>query len=155
VVGFHARYSPGFERYLVNSMSNRLRLLCTAAVVTLVASCGDDHDDGHGHGTTTGVATKSVCPTTQTLTYDNFGQSFMAMYCLRCHSANVTGAARAGAPTDHNFDERNRIQTFAAHIDEQAAAGPAATNVAMPPSDPKPSEEERRKLGEWLACMAP
>jgi hypothetical protein len=41
------------------------------------------------------------------------------------------------------------------HIDEQAAAGPDHVNTSMPPSGPRPSEAERRQLGEWLACGAP
>jgi hypothetical protein len=38
------------------------------------------------------------------------------------------------------------------HIDETSAAGPAATNTSMPPTGTKPTEEERRNLGIWLAC---
>ncbi len=40
-------------------------------------------------------------------------------------------------------------------IDTIAAAGPDAVNTEMPPDTPAPTEEERRKLGEWLACGAP
>ena len=85
----------------------------------------------------------------------NFGQSFMKTYCLRCHSAPVQGAARKGAPSDHNFDLADEIRGLADHIDQYAGSGPAATNTTMPPGEAKPSLEERRKLSEWLACGAP
>jgi hypothetical protein len=41
------------------------------------------------------------------------------------------------------------------HVDETTAAGPAATNEGMPPDSPRPTRDERQKLGEWLACDAP
>jgi cytochrome c5 len=111
------------------------------------ASCGGD-DDHHDEGKATG----SVCPAGNTLTYDSFGRNFMAKYCTRCHSSTVMGDMREGAPADHNFDTFAGIFKMADHIDEHAAAGPDAVNTAMPPSDPKPSEEERKQLGQWLAC---
>jgi hypothetical protein len=134
----------------------RSTLFLFALLAPVAAACGDHHDeDGHTHGPTTGVATQSVCPSTQTLSYENFGKGFMTSYCLRCHSESVTGAARGGAPSDHNFDELLVIRGLAAHIDQYAGAGPAGVNTVMPPSDPRPTEDDRRKLGEWLACTAP
>jgi uncharacterized membrane protein len=121
-----------------------------AGIATLSLGCDDDHNDG-GEGIPTG----SVCPTTQTLTYANFGQAFFASYCQRCHASTVTGAARMGAPSDHTFDMVQDIQLLAEHIDELAAAGPDAVNTEMPPDGAKPTEAERRQLGEWLACGAP
>jgi uncharacterized membrane protein len=111
------------------------------------ASCGSDSAPGE-----TGKASGAVCPAGSTLTYDSFGRDFMKKYCTRCHAASVMGDMRNGAPADHNFDTFASIFLLAVHIDEHAAAGPASVNTAMPPSDPKPTEEERRKLGEWLAC---
>lgn len=119
------------------------------AVITGVAvGCGGDDDhDGSGSGAT--------CPTTQTLTYEGFGKPFMEKYCTRCHSTTKKGDARLGAPADHDFDDVLTIRALAEHIDEHAAAGPAATNKEMPPSAPVPTMEERLQLGEWLACGAP
>ena len=34
----------------------------------------------------------------------------------------------------------------------RAAAGPDAVNTLMPPDGDKPTEEQRRQLGQWLAC---
>lgn len=122
-----------------------------------VAACGShDHEDDHPHDVANiGPPTKATCPTTQTLTYANFGQSFMRTYCLRCHSASVKGDARQGAPSDHNFDSVDDIRGLADHIDQYAGSGPASTNTEMPRNDPKPSLQERQKLAEWLACKAP
>jgi cytochrome c5 len=135
---------------------------CSAVVIavcSLFAGCSDvDGDDEHGnddhdHGESA-AATPSgaACPTDSTLTYESFGKAFMDQYCMRCHASAVAGPARNGAPDDHNFDLLSDIELMAEHIDGAAAAGPNAINVTMPPTDPKPSEAERRQLGEWLAC---
>ena len=79
----------------------------------------------------------------------------MTSYCVRCHGSTVMGTARNGAPADHNFDDLALIKRFAAHIDDLAAAGPTKVNTMMPPDGAAPSVDERRKLGEWLACGAP
>lgn len=118
-------------------------------------ACGHDDGDDHHGGSAIGPATKATCPSTPTLTYANFGESFMKTYCLRCHSSAVQGAARNGAPSDHNFDLLDDIRALAGHIDQYAGSGPAATNTAMPKTDPRPTAEERKKLAEWLACGAP
>ena len=123
-------------------------MLLASVVVLLPVGCEDEH----AHE---GVPTQSVCPTTQTLTYANFGQAFFNSYCQRCHAGTVMGAARMGAPADHTFDQIQDIQLLNDHIDEHAAAGPAGVNTEMPPSGPFPTEAERRQLGEWLACGAP
>lgn len=123
--------------------------LALAIALSLGASCHHDHDEAIG------PPTGAVCPTQETLTYANFGQGFMATYCLRCHSSSVSGSARQGAPSDHNFDSIGDIRSLADHIDQYAGAGPAAVNTAMPDNGLAPTEAERRKLSEWLACGAP
>lgn len=139
---------------------------------SMLGACDDDkaadheHGDEHGHGAGTaaphdhskpvGPETGATCPSAGTqLTYDNFGKDFMTEYCLGCHSESKTGTARNKAPADHNFDKLADIQLLAAHIDQNAGSGPKSTNRDMPRGDgPKPSDEERAKLSEWLACGA-
>lgn len=133
----------------------------------LAAACGsddggDDHGDhSHGepddhHGEPVGPPSGAVCPTGGgTLTYENFGKQFFADYCLSCHSSKVKGAARMSAPDDHNFDTLAEIDLLIDHVDQKAAKGPSSTNLSMPPSGKRPTEEERAKLGEWLACGVP
>jgi uncharacterized membrane protein len=123
--------------------------LLAAGVAVLPLAC-DDHDHAGG-----GVSTQAVCPTPSTLTYASFGQPFFNSYCQRCHASTVTDLARMGAPADHTFDTVEQIRSLSHHIDELAAAGPAATNTEMPPDGAMPTEAERRQLGEWLACGAP
>lgn len=104
-----------------------------------------------------GPPTESVCPTGgTTLTYANFGQPFMESYCTRCHSSSLVGAERHGAPSFHDFDTLFGIRAVSDHVDETTAAGPAAMNDGMPnDSGPAPTLEERKKLGEWIACDMP
>ena len=140
-----------------------------AAILALTFSawgCDDDeddpdHDDHGADGSTPhsydaskqiGPPTGATCPDNSDLTYDNFGKDFMMKYCLRCHSSMVSGAARNGAPSDHNFDALNDIDLLWPHIDQYAGSGPSSTNTKMPPSNPKPSDDDRKKLSEWLAC---
>jgi uncharacterized membrane protein len=123
--------------------------LLASGMAVLPLACDDDHDDAEG------IPTEAVCPTTQTLTYAGFGQTFFSTYCQRCHGSTVTGLARMGAPIDAAFDTVEDIRFHSPHIDEHAAAGPAAVNTEMPPDGAIPTEAERRQLGEWLACGAP
>lgn len=106
-----------------------------------------------GAGSDSVAPTGATCPSDSTLTYESFGAPFMEAYCLRCHSSAVDIPGRGGAPLDVNFDTLAEILARADDIDRLAAAGPDSVNTYMPPSSPEPSEEERRQLGEWLACQ--
>lgn len=131
------------------------KYLISLALV-LVHCTADDHDDhadetgehaDHGEG---GTASGAACDAS--LTYENFGMSFMASYCTSCHSSTLSGADRNGAPAGEDFDTIEGILAAAEHIDEHAAAGPDAANEDMPPSGPMPTDAEREMLGAWLAC---
>lgn len=102
-----------------------------------------------------GPPTESVCPPDSTLTYTNFGKQFMDEYCTECHASTLHGSARHGAPAFHDFDTLLGIKEVRDHIDETTAAGPTGVNRGMPEADPKPTDEERRMLGEWIACGLP
>jgi len=99
--------------------------------------------------------TGSTCPPTDPPTYASFGQQFFADYCQDCHSAASTN--RHDAPGDLNFDSEDEIKKHASDIDSEAAAGPDATNTSMPEKSPNvmtlPSDDERRLLGQYLACL--
>ena len=104
---------------------------------------------------TFGPPTESICPTGSSLTYDTFGKPFMERYCTRCHSSELVGAQRMGAPSFHDFDTLFGVKAVSVHIDETSAAGPASTNDGMPLDGPSPPLAERRDLGEWIACGMP
>ena len=88
----------------------------------------------------------ATCPPNSTLTYDNFGRAFFQRYCDSCHGT--------GGRTRPSLASQAEIRAQATAIDREAAAGPDGVNTAMPETDPKPTEAERRQLGEWLACGA-
>lgn len=111
-----------------------------------------DHDDPCAEEGEFGPPTESVCPPNSTLTWESFGQSFMSTYCTRCHASTLEGDARMGAPLYHDFDSLMGVLVVADHVDEKAAAGPAATNTFMPIGTPTPTMAERQQLGEWLQC---
>lgn len=116
-------------------------LLCMSLAAALLAACDSP--------------TGSTCPPTDPPTYANFGQAFFATYCLDCHSAHSTN--RHDAPGDQNFDSEDDIRRHAADIDSEAAAGPDATNTSMPERSANvmtvPTFEERKLLGQYLACL--
>jgi uncharacterized membrane protein len=122
-----------------------LTLLALPLSISLAVACGGGDDEGGG-------PTGATCPSGSTLTYDSFGRDFMEDYCTRCHSSELTGADRKGAPDDHNFDSLQGVLEAADHIDEYAGKGPDSTNTFMPPGAPRPSDDDRAKLAEWLAC---
>jgi hypothetical protein len=131
-----------------------LAIMITAALPFLLGhggGCG-----GEDPGVEFGPPTEVACPPGGTaLTYEGFGAPFFEAYCLRCHSASVEGAARQGAPSDHNFDTQFEALALRDHIDYMAGAGAEVINDQMPPDTPAPTLEERRMLSEWLACEAP
>jgi cytochrome c5 len=130
-----------------------------AAVAFLFATGhGGDDDGGCGHsdeGEVLGPLTGASCPPTSTLTYESFGRAFMGDYCVRCHDSKLTGAARQGATSFHDFDTVAGIRGVGDHIERTAGAGPGAINETMPPNGAKPSLEDRQKLAEWMVCGAP
>lgn len=141
-------------------MSRAVWILLVASLsVFMFGACGDEgeheHDEEHGDHShdEVGPPSGAECPDGSTLTYENFGKEFIADYCLGCHSSKVTGNARMGAPGDHNFDTLGEIDLVSGHIDQLAAFGPDSENDDMPRgSGDKPTDDERRKLGEWIAC---
>jgi uncharacterized membrane protein len=94
-----------------------------------------------------------ACPATDSgssaITYDNFGKDFFDTYCQSCHGASVTD--RNGAPDDVFFDTRDDIWEQR----EQVFAQSADSNSSMPIGPHGPTDAERQKLADWLACGAP
>ncbi len=126
------------------------------AALAFFTACGappGGNDGGSDAGQT--YASGSTCPTASTLTEANFGRAFFDTYCQRCHGSTVTAGARNGAPANRTWDTVADIRIHAERIDSVAAGGPTQVSTIMPPTAPMPSEADRKKLGEWLACGAP
>lgn len=128
-------------------------------VASLLLLTGHGDGDGGGCGCggsdATPTPTGATCPAGSQLSYVTFAADFMESYCTRCHSSTKVGADRRGAPEDHDFDTLAGIVAVGDHISDYAGAGPAATNTIMPPDAPRPSDEERLHLAEWVACGMP
>jgi hypothetical protein len=134
-----------------------MRLLFGLLVLLALGACGRDVP----------TPTEALCPDPDpsTLTYESFGERFMADYCLACHESSLVRSQRNGAPLYHDFDSLLGVFQVMGHIDEQAGFGPAASNTFMPPQRcpstpggaldidcPQPTEQERKDLAIWLAC---
>ena len=129
----------------------RLGLVGLGLGLFLLACQGEDTLDGHSCPTSSTTTSASSSPTASTtaLTYDNFGQDFFDTWCQSCHAANQTN--RNGAPDDIFFDTRDDIYRLRTQVYAQAAG----TNASMPIGPHGPSDSEREKLADWLACGAP
>lgn len=90
----------------------------------------------------------SCPPGGTTLTYENFGKSFLDTHCQGCHGG---ARDRKGAPSGYSFSTRAEAHEFRDRIFARAAM----SNTTMPPGPDDPPRAERDKLGEWLACGAP
>jgi hypothetical protein len=110
-----------------------IKCLAWVALCGVSVACGKD-----------GGPTGATCPPDSTLTYANFGEPLLSSVCLECHNSL----------RKPNLSTQAAVQANIAAIDRMAAAGPDATNTAMPDDGPI-SNADRRKLGEWLACGAP
>jgi uncharacterized membrane protein len=106
-----------------------LRASALAALVTLAAACGSDDS--------TGIA-DVTCPPNSTLTYANFGQPFMMSHCLSCHTS---APPRVGSRTEIVAAKDSILE--------------AAVYTKAMPKNKDLALDERRLLGEWLACGAP
>ncbi len=110
-------------------------VLALGAVVAALSACNG-----------TGDPTGATCPPNSTLTYETFGKAFFAANCDACHGA--------GGDTQPRLSSQETIRRQKDDVDKAAAKGPNATNTYMPDGR-SVDDEERRKLGEWLACGAP
>jgi len=94
-----------------------------------------------------------------TLTWSGFAEPFYAKYCTRCHASDLEGTARQGAPAWFDVD------TYETAVADTGPTGDGdlgyvweqvAVLSTMPPNSwVRPTAEEVRQLGEWLACGQP
>lgn len=146
-----------------------LRLALASALASALAACGGEE------APKAAFATGTVCPDGGTaLRWADFDLELFGDaggttgYCNYCHhSSRTTNEERHGAPPHATFDLLASVREHAQLIDALAGKGPTPTTPQMPlllppplPPDvpdpqPVPTDEERRRLSEWLACGAP
>ncbi len=101
-----------------------------ALSLSLLAACSSSAQS-------TGIEQLSCAPDS-TLTYQNFGKNVIDTQCMSCHDTESPSLATVA-----------QIRSHAVQIMDEAVY----TNAM--PEDGDMSLEERRLLGEWLACGAP
>lgn len=110
------------------------RVIRTFATSLLFAACGG------GAATSTGIDVSALeCPPDSTLTYESYGQLVMEEHCLSCHADK----------------ESPRLGTVELIRANKSAILREAVGTDSMPEDSVMTLEERRTLGEWLACGAP
>ena len=132
----------GTSRYLVLSVFG-----------LALGSLGCTADESETEEPTIADATKlseRPCPEDSILSYENFGEPFLLSWCNGCHSSVLPEGERQGAPLGSDFDDLAMVREAGARI----WARSADHNRQMPPLA-GPEDEERTRLGEWLACGAP
>jgi len=94
-----------------------------------------------GGVTTTGAE----CPDAGTaVSYANFGQAFLASYCVSCHGGDH-------AERGIDLSSESGVAAYA-----QSVVAVAGEGSSMPPGGAAaPSSAERAQLVEWLSCGAP
>jgi mono/diheme cytochrome c family protein len=75
------------------------------------------------------------------------GKQIMTDNCVVCHSSQLTGAARGGAPVEYNFDNLSFVREEAEEIYEESESG------SMPPAAPM-SDAQLESFRVYLACGA-
>lgn len=73
------------------------------------------------------------------------GLEILTTRCMNCHSSQVQGSARLGAPEDLNFDDSGTVSDEAGEMWGEVEEG------AMPPGGGL-SEADRELLRIYLAC---
>jgi hypothetical protein len=138
-------------------------LICTLAAAAVGCGPGNAMTNDADFGVSAGDMTMLVngCPSwnaPQTTpdggaggdTWTSFAQPFFGSYCTRCHSSTLTGAARNGAPDGYNWDDEASVR---AHLDMIRTA--VGVGNFMPPSDPRPACDARRRVVRWIDAAAP
>ncbi len=120
-------------------------------VAFAVAACGGEvTDDAPAPDASWSSVYERPCPDGSVLTWESFGGPFLRNWCTGCHSADVAGAARYGAPAGVDFDTPAAARAWRERIWLRAGDG----NATMPPADGV-DLADRARLAEWLACGAP
>lgn len=90
------------------------------------------------------------CSSIVSASWDNYGENFIRNYCRGCHSSQLAPDDRHGAPPSVNLETLEDVHMRLERIEDRATG----EDPDMPPGG-GPTEEERRRLADWLSCGAP
>ena len=121
-----------------------MRLTAPWVLLSLLTGCAKEGPVGADSAAS---ATAAFCANAPTLTWESYGQGFMATYCLACHSANARD--RFGAPEDMNFDTAGETWSF----QEQILSAVVETSTEPPGGGVY--AEDKQALEAWLRCAEP
>ncbi len=93
------------------------------------------------------TAASEDCDREPALSWENFGESYMALHCNGCHSSLLPSGQRGGAPLGMDFDTWSDVVLNVERI-RSRALGDAPD---MPPGG-GPTETDLEMFEEWLAC---
>jgi len=123
-------------------MTARLALVSLFVLtLSLVAGCGGASDDGLPQGL-------GSCPEESTAVWASTESIFQAN-CTRCHSSDLLGGDRDGAPVESNYDTPEAAALNAEYTWQRIQTG------QMPNDQALTSDADALTLREWLACGAP
>lgn len=119
------------------------RSIATMWTLALLSACGKEEE---GSGDTASAVID--CSREPALDWDNYAAGFFDKNCNGCHSSELTGEARYGAPPGVDFDTEDGALALAERVHERVVV-----QETMPPGGGLlPSE--MRMIDEWLQCAA-
>jgi len=121
-------------------MRSLVEVVLLSSVLLGVSACNKSSGDDSG----------TVDPECTDLTWDTYGEGYLRSWCNGCHSAEVEGDGRAGAPVGVDFDTHAGLRE---HLDRVVARG-TGDDPTMPPVGGA-DDAERARFAEWLDCGAP
>lgn len=138
----------------MRSRAERLALVATVALAAITSGCSEESTTEEPsldeQIADADALAERPCPDDSSLTYENFGEGFFLSWCNGCHASALGEDERQDAPLASNFDDLEQIRAFKDRVWLRSADH----NVTMPPVG-GPEDDERARLGEWLACGAP
>lgn len=91
----------------------------------------------------------ALCVQDPPVDYATFGQGFLLKHCTGCHSSEMTGDARQGAPVGVDLDSEQAASDLADRIHARVLVPEVPE---MPPGG-GPDADELELLAVWLACQ--
>ena len=128
-----------------------MRKALSTWLVVWSAACGapttpDPADDTDNLALPTGDSDADPCAD---YTWETVGEPFVLTWCAACHSAEVKGAQRQGAPASVHFDTEEEAVALAPELGFVAARD----RPTMPPSG-GPDADTRARFATWVACVS-